>query len=255
MTLNRKLLSAFCFAFILVGCGERSSSPITVAPISASNQLINAPLALVPSQQFTSRPPAAIATLSHAGVCPSAGALGPQFDAIVPPHSVDVALFDSAVLHFTNIKRCANGVAPVAGDPALRQIATTHSNDMATLNFFSHTSPVSGRNNLSDRLKGAGINFMDASENIALRSRLQMISGRSFVVRNRAACDFAYDGQKIQPHSYRSMAAGFVQAWQDSPGHRANLLNPVYKRLGTGGSFKSNSRNCGDIVATQNFAA
>ena len=96
---------------------------------------------------------------------------------------------------------------------------------------------------------------MDASENIALRSRLQLISGRSFTVQNRATCEFAYDGQPIQAHSYRTMAQDFVQAWEESPGHRANLLSPTYKRLGTGGSFKANPRNCGDIVATQNFAA
>lgn len=256
MTLNRKLLSTICFSFILVGCagqgGQNASSG--GASVNAPTQTAYA----APSNNYAAAPaparapaPTAIATAN----CPSANALGPQFDAVLPANSIDPVLFDTAVLHFTNVRRCANGIAPVAGDPALRQAAATHSNDMATLNFFSHTSPVPGRSNLPDRLKGAGINFLDASENIALRSRLQLISGRSFTVKNRATCDFAYDGQTIQPHTYRTMAQDFVQAWEDSPGHRANLFSPVYKRLGSGGSFKPNARNCGDIVATQNFAA
>jgi len=255
MTLNRKLLSAFCFSFVLFGCAVQQGGQST-APSGARVNTPAQPSYSAPAQNNVAAPRTRnTATALATGSCPSAGALGPQFDAVLPTNSIDPALFDAAVLHFTNVRRCANGIAPVSGDPALRQTAAAHSNDMATLDFFSHTSPVPGRNSLPDRLKGAGINFLDASENIALRSRLQLISGRSFTVKNRATCDFAYDGQTIQPHTYRTMAQDFVQAWEASPGHRANLFSPVYKRLGTGGSFKPNPRNCGDIVATQNFAA
>jgi len=253
MTINRKLFSSFCVACALASCGGQSGTSSSSAPtINVPTQ----PAIAAPAPAFAAAPAVNFAPAPAAsGNCPSPNALGPQFDAIVPPNSVDSALFDAAVLHFTNVRRCANDLRPLAGDPALQQTAQVHSNDMATLNFFSHTSPVPGRSTLPDRLKGAGIGFLDAAENIALRSRLKLISGRSFTVKNRATCEFAYDGQTIQPHSYRTMAQEFVQAWEDSPGHRANLFSPVYKRLGTGSSFKPNPRNCGDVVATQNFAA
>lgn len=255
MKLNRKLFPSFCFACVLIGCG----GPGAQAPSSSGGVAVVAPTQqadAAPTQNTAPSQPVAFAPAPTAsGNCPSTSTLGPQFDKVLPANSIDVTLFDAAVLHFTNVRRCANGVPPMAGDPSLRQTAAVHSNDMASLGFFSHSSPVPGRNTLPDRLKGAGINFLDAAENIALRSRLQLISGRSFTVKNRATCDFAYDGQTIQPHTYRTMAQDFVQAWEDSPGHRANLFNPVYKRLGTGASFQPNARNCGDIVATQNFAA
>jgi len=256
MILNRKLIPTICLSFILVGCGGQggqNSSSAGSTSVNAPTQTAYASPAPVPT--FGPAPPPIAPAPVSAGSCPSANALGPQYDAIVPSNSIDATLFDAAVLHYTNVRRCANGIAPLVGDRALLQAAAAHSNDMANLNFFSHTSPVPGRAKLPDRLKGEGINFLDASENIAQRSRLQLISGRSFTVKDRATCDFAYDGQMIQPHSYRSMAADFVQAWEASPGHRQNLFNPIYKRLGTGGSFKPNSRNCGDIVATQNFTS
>jgi len=262
MNLNLKRISTVCLSFILAGCAAQngqnapSAGDASVKVPTQSAYVAPPPTsAPAPTYAATPAPIAAAPTRIASASCPSANALGPQFDAVVPPTSVDTALFDAAVLHFTNVRRCANGIAPVAGDPSLSQTAATHSNDMATLNFFGHSSPVPGRNRLPDRLKGAGIKFTDASENIAQRSRLQLISGRSFTVKDRETCDFAYDGQKIQPHSYRSMAQEFVQAWEDSAEHRKNLFSPIYTRLGTGGSYKPNPRNCGDIVATQNFAA
>lgn len=212
-----------------------------------------------PGQGGTAPTPAYTAQFSSgtaaSASCPSSASLGAQYNALIPVSSVEASKFDAAVLHYTNMRRCEAGVAPLGADPALRRAARLHSEDMAKLNFFSHTSPVPGRQQLPDRLKGGGISFLDAAENIAQRSRLQMISGRSFEVRDRATCDFAYGGQKVQSHSYSSLAQAFVQGWMDSPGHRKNLLDPRYKRLGSGGSFKANERNCGDIVATQNFAA
>lgn len=234
MTLIRNLIVPFWSIALLSACAQQSTSSGTTQ-VNASSQPVSVYSAAAPAS------------------CSST--LGPQYNAIMPNSSVDPALFDAAVLHFTNQRRCAAGVAPLSADPSLRQAAKLHSEDMARLNFFSHTSPVPGRQQLPDRLKGGGASFMDAAENIAQRSRLQMISGRSFEVRDRATCDFAYDGQKVQSHSYSSLAKAFVQGWMDSPGHRKNLLDSRYKRLGSGGSFKANERNCGDIVATQNFAA
>jgi uncharacterized protein YkwD len=187
--------------------------------------------------------------------CSSAAPLSAQYNATVDRSAFDAALFDKAVLHYTNVKRCNNGLNPLSADLGLRRAASVHSQDMAQQNFFGHTSPVAGRAKLTDRLKGNGVQFRAAAENLAKRSRLQLISGKPYTVIDRASCTFAYSGQTIQPHSYRTMASELVDQWEASPEHRTNLMNPRYTRLGTGGSFQENARNCGDIVATQNFAA
>jgi uncharacterized protein YkwD len=70
---------------------------------------------------------------------------------------------------------------------------------MASQNFFNHNS-LDGRTPF-DRLSEAGIRYMTAGENIAL-------------------------GQ--------TSAASVLNSWMRSDGHRANILNPQFKRLGLG---------------------
>jgi uncharacterized protein YkwD len=38
----------------------------------------------------------------------------------------------------------------------------------------------------------------------------------------------------LEPHTYASFAADVVARWMDSPGHRANILNPRFRLLGLG---------------------
>jgi len=199
----------------------------------------------------TSPPPSA----ASRSACPSANSLGSAYDATVRSDSFNEALFDQAVLHFTNVRRCENGLAPLVADSSLLRAARGHSVDMAQQNFFSHTSPTTG--SMQDRLNANNISYTAAAENLATRSILQVDSGRSFYVIDRPTCQFTYQqgGSPIPPHSYRSMAKVFVEVWEASPEHRVNLFNSRYTRLGTGGSYQPNSKNCGDIVATQNFAA
>lgn len=194
-------------------------------------------------------------TPSGAPSCDALGSLGPRFDAPVNRENFDPVLFDQAVTHLTNRRRCESGLAPLAADPGLRRVAEGHSRDMARLNFYGHTSPVRGRSRMIDRYNASGLSYRAAAENLGLHSRLRIVSGRPFTVLDRASCAFAYDGQTIQPHSYRTLAEEFVRSWVSSPEHSRNLLGSQYTRVGSGASFKDNVRNCGDFVATQNFAA
>lgn len=232
------------FTFVAIGVAGCASAPQQGSG-TANTQTTSAGSSVDPAYTLGNRSSAS---------CPSGNELGPRYNVPVDRTAFNAELFDKAVLHYTNVARCNNGLDPLNADLGLRRAANVHSQDMAQKNFFGHDSPVPGRRKLTDRLKGNGVQFQAAAENLATRSRLRLISAKPYTVVDRASCTFAYGGETIQPHTYRTMASQMVDLWEASPEHRTNLLNPRYTRLGSGGSFKANPRNCGDIIATQNFA-
>ncbi|MFD5231065.1 CAP domain-containing protein [Streptomyces qaidamensis] len=116
------------------------------------------------------------------------------------------------VLSLVNEERAKVGCSPVAANSALTGLAQSYSEDMAARGFFDHTDP-DGRTPW-DRAEKAGISNL-GGENIA-----------------RGQAD----------------AAAVMDAWMNSPGHRANILNCDFKTLGVGAEFGS-----GGPWWTQNF--
>lgn len=116
------------------------------------------------------------------------------------------------VLSLVNEERAKVGCSPVAAGSALTALAQSYSEDMAARGFFDHTDP-DGRTPW-DRAEKAGISNL-GGENIA-----------------RGQAD----------------AAAVMDAWMNSPGHRANILNCDFKTLGVGVELGS-----GGPWWTQNF--
>ncbi|MCT7357003.1 CAP domain-containing protein, partial [Streptomyces sp. 15-116A] len=102
------------------------------------------------------------------------------------------------VLALTNAERSKAGCGPVTADNRLARAAQLHSEDMSANDYFDHTSQ-DGRS-FADRAKAQGYPSPGA-ENIAR-------------------------GQ--------SSAASVMDAWMNSPGHRANILNCDLKTMGVG---------------------
>ncbi|KRC62444.1 hypothetical protein ASE14_00985 [Agromyces sp. Root81] len=121
----------------------------------------------------------------------------PPAEVAPAPVSGDVGAAD-AVLAIVNEQRASAGCAAVAADPGLAGVASAHSADMAARDFFDHTNP-DGQSPW-DRAGAAGISYA-GGENIAL-------------------------GQ--------ADAAAAMDAWMNSPGHRANIVNCEFTKLGTG---------------------
>lgn len=107
--------------------------------------------------------------------------------------------YEMKVLELVNAERAKYGLAALTWDNKLADVARAHSRDMAERNFFSHNNP-DGKTPF-DRIKAAGINYSSAGENIAA-------------------------GQKTPEE--------VVEAWMNSEGHRANILNASFKKLGVG---------------------
>lgn len=129
---------------------------------------------------------------------------------------------EAAIVELVNAERAKVGLGPLAVDARLRAAARTHSKDMGDLNFFDHTSPVKGRESFTDRIKAQGLTkFGAAGENIA-----------------------------AGPFNSASRARGFMKLWMESPGHRANILDPNFQFIGVGVYVTPS----GEVFATQNFS-
>ncbi|MEU0913543.1 CAP domain-containing protein [Streptomyces althioticus] len=104
----------------------------------------------------------------------------------------------AAVLRLVNAERAKVGCSPVTADGPLTALATAFSDDMADRGFFDHTDPDG--DTPWDRAQAAGIGNL-GGENIA-----------------RGQAD----------------AEAVMEAWMNSPGHKANILNCDFKTLGVG---------------------
>lgn len=102
----------------------------------------------------------------------------------------------SEVVRLTNSARSQNGYAALVEDGALSEAAALRAREIAR--SFSHTRPSGA--SFSSALSESGVSYLRAGENIA-------------------------SGQKS--------ASEVVNAWMNSPGHRANILNSSYSRIGS----------------------
>ena len=129
----------------------------------------------------------------------------------VAPASVS-ANKQTEMLNYINAERAKNNAAPLVLDSTLSNGAYLKSKDMADNGYFSHNSPTYG--DAFDMMKSLGISYRTAAENIA---------------RNR------------------SVLAAY-NAFMNSTGHRNNILNPDFHRIGLG--FYQDGR---DLFVTQWF--
>src|SRR5690625_2150781 len=116
-----------------------------------------------------------------------------------PNTNATPSAIEKAVIDLTNAEREKAGLAPFKIDNKLVASARAKANDMATNNYFDHTSPTYG--SAGDQLGQFGISFRGWGENIA-------------------------KGQ--------SSAEQVVTAWMNSPGHKENILNPKMTHIGVG---------------------
>lgn len=107
--------------------------------------------------------------------------------------------FIERVLELVNEERAKDGAKPLSLDKDLCAVAAMHSEDMVARDFFDHINPDGA--SPFDRMKAYGINYMAASENIAA-------------------------GQTTPEQ--------VMDSWMNSPGHRKNILNTAYGKIGIG---------------------
>lgn len=117
----------------------------------------------------------------------------------VPELDGGVTAFESEVVRLVNEIRVQYGLKPLTENWELSRVARYKSQDMADNGYFSHTSPTYG--SPFQMMKAFGLSYRAAGENIA--------------------------------YGQRSPQA-VVDAWMNSSGHRANILNASYTQIGVG---------------------
>lgn len=105
---------------------------------------------------------------------------------------------EAAMLALINRERTQRGLHPLASNPAARAVARNYSRRMLAEGVFSHID--NDGHTPFDRMKAGGVDYAAAGENLALAPTLQ------------------------QAH----------QGLMNSPGHRANILSPIYRTVGIG---------------------
>lgn len=117
----------------------------------------------------------------------------------IPILDSSVSSYEQEVIRLVNEIRVKYGLKALTYDWELSRVARYKSQDMKDNKYFSHTSPVYG--SPFEMIKNFGISYKSAGENIA---------------RGQAT------------------PQAVVNAWMNSEGHRANILNASYTRIGVG---------------------
>jgi uncharacterized protein YkwD len=130
-----------------------------------------------------------------------------------PGNSVGVSTEEQQAFSRLNADRTANGLSPLRINTALTGLAEAYAQDMINRSFFSHTNPQ-GQSPF-DRMRQAGIQYGYAGENLAINVSVPEAE----------------------------------QAFMNSPGHRANILNAHYTQVGLGVRHSSN----GSVYVVQEF--
>ncbi len=102
------------------------------------------------------------------------------------------------VIKWTNIQRSKNGLSPLKDNKKLNVSAEIKAADMLKGQYFEHESPIG---------VGAGDLFL------------------------KVGYDFIASGENLAMGNFKDDQI-LVQAWMDSPGHRANILNNKYQEIG-----------------------
>jgi uncharacterized protein YkwD len=191
----------------------------------AKNKTAPPPLATQPTESVTTpsttpivSPPAEPPTIIESA---TTSPIEPQKP--TPPSSdEELAIQIENGIHIKiNEERSLFGLPALSFDKSLTSLARVHSEDMLTNNYFAHNDAQGCSS--SCRLTNAGYSWQAAGENIYLMS-----------------------GYQITIDKVVSMA---VESWMQSPGHRANVLNPSFTHEGVGVAFEGTR-----LYVTEDFA-
>lgn len=115
------------------------------------------------------------------------------------PAKEAVSDWERQVVDLVNQERAKAGLQPLESDWQLARVARYKSADMRDVNYFAHQSPTYG--SPFEMMQAFGVSYRYAGENIAAGQR--------------------------SPEEV-------VTAWMNSSGHRANILNRNFTKIGVG---------------------
>jgi uncharacterized protein YkwD len=121
------------------------------------------------------------------------------------PTAANAAQVRAATLCLINAQRARHGRQPLSANAMLERAAELHSLDMARRKYFEHQSPDGEQPDA--RIVHQGYPPILVGENLAWGE------------------------------TAKSTPAVIVSMWMESPGHRANILEPGYREIGIGMAY------------------
>lgn len=135
-------------------------------------------------------------------------------DKINIPEAAPLKTMEDEVIRLVNVERSKYGLQMLTKNWEAARVARIKSQDMIDKKYFAHNSPTYG--SPFNMMENFGLKFSSAAENIAM-------------------------GQRT--------AADVMNAWMNSPGHRANILSKTVSQIGVGAAKSAN----GTMYWTQMF--
>ena len=156
----------------------------------------------------------------------------------------DRRLVERHIYEMTNQERRLAGVEGLIRDETIDVIAYEHSADMAARGYFSHDTPE-------------GLDPTGRAERAGYECRKDYGSYYTTGLAENVSQSYTYSSYMTAGvtssytwlESEAELARQTVRGWMDSPGHRENILNPQYDRIGIGVEISSDEQ----VLATQNF--
>jgi len=148
-------------------------------------------------------------------------------NADLTPTAANLALIRQAILCLHNEVRAERGLPALTGNAKLRRAAEGHSADMVAKSYFNHTSKSGA--SMVDRIMRAG--YVGPDDGWILGENLEWGTGGL------------------------ATPQGAIDAWMDSPGHRANIVKRGYKHMGIGITLGTPTGAANGVTITVDFGA
>ena len=199
------LKSVLLAGFFLVTSNFMPASPVGTPTVVAANIDSNAPRFAASNNIVVAKAPTPLAAQIRARLNLDSPETEATPDALAPE--------EREFIERINGERTERGLNALSLDPLLVLVARSHSREMCDRNYFDHHSPTPGLTTPMDRyLHGLKANRMDTPRYL-------------LVGENIYYCSISSDTYNV--------AYGH-QALMNSPGHRANILEPRFGKIGVG---------------------
>lgn len=224
--LTASVAALFLLALLNVTAGQ--NRPVQLSS-SGMPDITPAPIVATPTEFVTMTP-----AQPTARPMPAAGIATPLFPTqIATPQPGDFSLDNGSLqqlmLNLINQDREANGLTTVAWDETAAQTGQLHAEEMVQEKYFSHWN----------------------SSGLGPDHRYVLAGGAHAVMENSYAYwHIAQNGQGAPTEDWEAIIVQAEQTLMNSPGHRANILNPAHTHVGIGMAYDAAT---GHFRLTQEF--
>lgn len=142
-------------------------------------------------------------------------------------------MIEARVFKLVNAERVKHGLKPLAASEQLSNIARNHSRDMVRRGYTSHINP-DGLDPTA-RAKKTGFNT-----DKKLKNGIRRGVGENIYEHQAIMVEDGVHKPIIEPPITVSEKA--IDGWMNSPGHRKNIMNEGYTKVGTGVSVSKDNK-------------